>query len=59
MGDAAADLPVWTRAAKAITINAPASLRREAERVCESAEHLATEARSVKPYIMALRPING
>lgn len=56
MGDAAADLPVWTRAAKAITINAPASLRREAERVCESAEHLATEARSVKPYIMALRP---
>lgn len=56
MGDAKADLPVWKRAAKAITVNAPAALRREAERVCESVEHLVTDAKSVKPYIKAVRP---
>jgi 4-hydroxybenzoate polyprenyltransferase/phosphoserine phosphatase len=56
MGDAKADLPVWKRAAKAITVNAPATLRQEAERVCGSVEHLVTDAVSVKPYIKALRP---
>lgn len=56
MGDAKADLPVWKRATKAITVNAPAALRREAERACESVEHLVTDAKSVKPYIKALRP---
>ncbi|WP_170765206.1 UbiA family prenyltransferase [Ruegeria lacuscaerulensis] len=56
MGDAKADLPVWERAAKAITVNAPAGLRREAERVCENVEHLVTDAKSVKSYIKALRP---
>ena len=55
MGDAKADLPVWKRAAKAITVNAPAALRREVERVCDSVEHLVTDAKSVKPYIKALR----
>lgn len=56
MGDATADLPVWKRAAKAITVNASPSLRQEAERVCDTVEHLATETKSVKPYIKALRP---
>ena len=56
MGDAAADLPVWKRAAKAITVNAPDSVRRGAERVCGSVEHLGTGTRSVAPYIKALRP---
>jgi 4-hydroxybenzoate polyprenyltransferase/phosphoserine phosphatase len=56
IGDAKADLLVWKRAAKAITVNAPASLRREAERVCESTEHLVTDVKSVKPYIKAVRP---
>jgi 4-hydroxybenzoate polyprenyltransferase len=56
MGDAKADLPVWKRAAKAITVNAPAALRREAERVSESVEHLVTDAKTIKPYIKALRP---
>ena len=56
MGDAPADLPVWQRAAKATTVNAPDSLRREAERVCGSVEHLVTETRSMTPYIEALRP---
>lgn len=56
MGDATADLLVWKRAAKAITVNAPSALRREAERVCESVEHLVTDTKSVKAYIKALRP---
>jgi len=56
MGDAAADLPVWKRAAKAITVNAPDSVRRGAERVCDLVEHLGTGTRSVRPYIKALRP---
>lgn len=56
MGDAKADLPVWKRADRAITVNAPAALCREAERVCDSVEHLVTDAKSVKPYIKALRP---
>lgn len=56
MGDSKADLPVWKRAAEAITVNAPAALRQEAERVCDNVEHLVTDAKSVKPYIKALRP---
>lgn len=56
IGDADADLPVWKYAAKAITVNAPSALRREAERACDTVEHLVTEARSVTPYIKALRP---
>ena len=56
LGDAKADLPVWSRAAKAINVYAPAALRREAERACESVEHLVTDAKSIKPYIKALPP---
>ncbi|MEW9920316.1 UbiA family prenyltransferase [Marimonas sp. MJW-29] len=56
MGDAKADLPIWKKANKAITVNAPAALRREVERVCNSVEHLVTDAQSVRPYIKALRP---
>ena len=56
MGDAAADVPVWGRASRAITVNAPASLRREAERVCAQTEHLLTKASSGVPYLKALRP---
>ena len=56
MGDADADMPVWQRAANAITVNAPAALRQKAERACETVEHLGGEHKSVKPYIKALRP---
>jgi 4-hydroxybenzoate polyprenyltransferase/phosphoserine phosphatase len=56
MGDAAADVPVWKRASQAITVNAPPSLRREAERVCAQTEHLLTQASSAVPYLKALRP---
>lgn len=56
MGDAACDLPVWQRAAQAITVNAPAAVRREAERACDAVEHITTDTRSVRPYLSALRP---
>lgn len=56
MGDAPADLPVWRRAARAITVNAPAALQRKVECACDTAEHLVTEAKLVRPYIRALRP---
>lgn len=56
MGDSPTDLAVWKRAAKAVTVNAPASLRSEAERACGTAEHLATQPRSLTPYLAALRP---
>ena len=56
MGDASADLPVWARASRAITVNAPATLRRKAERVSQATEHLETINRSATPYIQAMRP---
>lgn len=56
MGDHAADLPVWSRAGKAITVNASAALRRQAERVCDLVEHLSTVAPSPLAYAKALRP---
>ena len=56
MGDASADLPIWVRAAKAITVNAPRALQREVEHVSENVEHLTTVTTSFKPYIKALRP---
>ena len=56
MGDAPADLPVWQSAAKAITVNASAALRRKAEGVCHRVEHLTTAAMSHRSYIKALRP---
>jgi len=56
MGDAAADLPVWAGAATAVTVNAPESLRRAAERVAGRVEHLDTARKSVLPYLRALRP---
>lgn len=56
MGDATADIPVWKRAATAITVNAPASLRREAARSCEAVAHLSTRSGLVGPFIKAMRP---
>lgn len=56
MGDCSADLPVWSRAGKAITVNASAALRRQAEHVCAVVEHLSTAAPSLHTYAQALRP---
>ncbi|KFE36309.1 UbiA family prenyltransferase [Thioclava atlantica] len=56
MGDAPADLPVWKRAARAVTVNANGGLRRGAEGVCDEVEHLTTGKRAIRPYLKALRP---
>ncbi|MFX0541884.1 UbiA family prenyltransferase [Roseovarius sp. S4756] len=56
IGDSAADLPVWKRAARAITMNASASLRSNVERTCGSAIHLASEVAVPRTYLRALRP---
>lgn len=56
MGDSAADLAVWEHANKAITVNAPPALRRQAERVSQDVEHLATRKTTTGAYLEALRP---
>ena len=56
MGDAAADLPVWSQASKAITVNAPPALRRNAEKAAPAVEHIDSEGTAIRPYIDAMRP---
>ncbi|MFN3678790.1 UbiA family prenyltransferase [Thermosynechococcus sp.] len=56
MGDAAADLPVWAVAAKAITVNAPPWLRQKVEQLNPHAEHLGSAKRSIQPYLKEIRP---
>lgn len=56
MGDAAADLPVWTKASHTITVNASPALRNKAEKLGKPVEHLVTATPSVKPYLKGLRP---
>jgi 4-hydroxybenzoate polyprenyltransferase/phosphoserine phosphatase len=56
MGDSEADLPVWEKAAKAVTVNASATLRARAEAVAPETEHLGASNRSPAPYLKALRP---
>ena len=56
MGDAAADLPVWRVAGRAITVNLPRALRARVEAIDPEAEHLETTPGSMKPYVKALRP---
>ncbi len=56
MADAPADLPVWQRAGRAITVNAAPSLRGRAERLGVEVQHLSTRTRSIEPYLRALRP---
>jgi 4-hydroxybenzoate polyprenyltransferase/phosphoserine phosphatase len=56
VGNSAADLPVWSKAAKAITVNAPPQLRAKVDGLTRKAEHLTGSAPEIKPYIKALRP---
>ncbi len=56
MGDANADLAVWRRAGKAITVNAPQGLRARAEGAAGEVEHLTTAPRRPGQYLRALRP---
>ena len=56
MGDAWADLPVWQKARRAITVNAPAALRARVEALGREFEHLTTASAAWRPYLDALRP---
>lgn len=54
--DAAADLAVWPRAQKAITVNAPQTLRSNAEDLGPEVEDPKPVDSSAWPYLDALRP---
>lgn len=56
MGDAAADLPVWAAARKAITVNAGPVLRSKAEAVNTETEHLSPPTGRNRALLKAMRP---
>jgi 4-hydroxybenzoate polyprenyltransferase len=56
IGDATSDIPVWSAATKAITVNASANLQRAADQAAPEAEHLRTATFGLRPYVEALRP---
>ena len=56
IGDSTADLPVWGKASKAITINAPQALKNSVEQLGCEFEHMSSHVSSVKPYLKAMRP---
>ena len=56
VGDSSADLAVWEKSSKAITVNASNNLRNQVEKMGKPFEHLTTVESSVRPYLKALRP---
>ena len=56
MGDAKADLPVWGKAVKAITVNVSRPLRARVEALGCEVEHITSQTSSINPYLKALRP---
>ena len=56
VGDASADLPVWERAGKAVTVNPSRLLRSRVDALGTNAEHLTTAAPLLTAYLSALRP---
>ncbi len=54
-GDSDADLPVWRRAAKAVTVNASGGVRAATEQGGVPVEHLGHSGPSLKPYVKAIR----
>ena len=56
MGDANADIPVWKDAGQIVTVNAPAALRGQVDRMGPETEHLNTTGNPSAAYIKALRP---
>jgi 4-hydroxybenzoate polyprenyltransferase len=56
MGDTTADLLIWEKASKAITVNAPQSLKARVENLIDNVEHLSLHVISAKPYLKAIRP---
>lgn len=55
VGNDAADLPVWEKAAKAIAIRAPAHVKRRLERMHADAEHLSHERPTWRTWARMLR----
>ena len=55
-GDSAADLPVWEKAARIITVNAGPELKARTERLDKPVEHLGTARASWRAHLVALRP---
>jgi 4-hydroxybenzoate polyprenyltransferase/phosphoserine phosphatase len=56
MGDSFADLPVWGKASKAITVNASQVIRDRVEQLGCEYEHLSPPVHSFKPFLKAIRP---
>ncbi len=56
MGDSHADLDVWKRSAKAITINASSGLQKATQIATSETEHLQTHVTNLNHYFKALRP---
>lgn len=56
IGNSAADLPVWAKAAKAVTINATPQLRTKVNGLAQKAEHLTGSTPEITSYVKALRP---
>lgn len=56
MGDANADIPVWSKATRAITVNAPPALQRKVDTLGPEVEHLETVSGGIRPYLKAIRP---
>lgn len=56
MGDARADIPVWSAAQRAITVNVGEGLQKQVDGLAPDVEHLTTVPASIKPTIKALRP---
>lgn len=57
MGDAEADLPVWEKAAKAITVGVSRPLRAKIEALMgQEVEHISSQGSSLRPYLAEVRP---
>lgn len=56
IGDHLADLPIWEKSKKALTVNAPLRLRMAVEAINHNAEHLVDQPPATKHYLKALRP---
>ncbi|WP_296478066.1 haloacid dehalogenase-like hydrolase [Roseinatronobacter sp.] len=56
MGDSVADLKVWPKASKAITVTTSQKLRTQVEKLGCEVEHLSARQSSVADWVMALGP---
>lgn len=56
LGDHSADLPVWERASKAVTIDVSGALSAKVDKLDITTEHLTSRSQSIRPYLKELRP---